>query len=83
MTDYEVFMGIYLAQGNFGDWLDQLSVHHPTQGHMLQVGQGIHPHHVREEESHVTNLAKPFVIPIIKSSLILLDRVTKEEVRLP
>jgi len=40
---------------------------------MLQVGQGIHLLHVREEEPPVANLAKPFVIPIIKSSLILLD----------
>ena len=83
MTDCEGFTGTYLAQGNFRDWLDRLSVHCPTHGHMLQAGQGIHLLHVREEESYVANLTKPFVIPFIKSSLILLDRVTKEKVGLP
>ena len=50
---------------------------------MLQVGQGIHPLHVREKESLIVNLTKPFVISVIKSSLILLDQLTKEEDELP
>ena len=83
MTDSEDFAGTYLAQGNSGDWLDQLSVHHPTHGHMLQVGQGIHPLYIQEEKLPIANLVKPFVISIIKSNLILLDRVTREEVSLP
>jgi len=83
MIDGEGFTGTYLAQGNSGDWLDQLLVHCLTHRLMLQVGQGIHPLHVQEEEPLVANLAKPFVIPIIQSNFILLDWVTKKEVRLP
>ena len=83
MTDGEGFTGTYLVQGNSRDWLDQLPVHCLTYGHMLQVGQRIHPLYVQEEKPPVANLAKPFVIPIIKSSFILLDQVTKEEVGLP
>jgi len=73
MTDCEGFTGTYLAQENSEDWLDQLPVHYPTHGHILQVDQGIHPLYVQEEESPVANLTKLFVILIIKSSLILLD----------
>jgi len=69
MTDGEGFTGTYLAQENSRDWLDQLPVHRPTRGHMLQVGQGIHPLHVREEDPPIVNLAKPFVIPISIESL--------------
>jgi len=83
MIDCEGFMGTYLAEGNSRDWLDQLSVHCLTHENMLLVGQEIHPIHVREEKSLVANLAKPFVILVIKNNLILLDRVTKEEVGLP
>jgi len=68
MTDGEGFMGTYFPQGNSGDWLDQLPVHFPTHGYILQVGQGIHSLHVREEEPPIANLEKPFVIPIIKIS---------------
>jgi len=83
MTDGEGFKGTYLDQGNSSDWPNQLLVHCPTHRHMLQVGQGIHLLHVREEKPPIANLTKPFVIRFIKSSLILLDRVTEEVVRLP
>ena len=83
MTDGEGFTGTYLAQDNSRDWLDQLLIHRSTHGHMLQVGQERYPLHVREEKPPIANLAKLIVILIIKSSLILLNRVTEEEVGLP
>jgi len=83
MTNDEGFTGTYLAQGNSEDWLDQLPVHCLIHGHMLHVGQGDTSAHIWEEEPPAATLAKPFVIPIIKSSFILLDRVTKEEVGHP
>ena len=79
MTDGEGFTGNYVAQGNSRDWPDQLLVHCPTHGYML----GRHLLHIKEGKPLVANLAKPFVIPIIKSSLIHLDRVTKEDIGLP
>ena len=64
------FMGTYLAQGDFREWPDQISVHCPTHEHMLQIGQRIHTLHIREEEASITDLAEPFIVPVIKGSLI-------------
>ena len=77
MTDGEGFTITYLAHDNFGDWPNQLRVHCSTHGHMLQVGQclGGKTSYCQSDEAIYNRHHK--------SSLILLDRVTKEDVGLP
>jgi len=82
MTNDEGFTSTYLAQSDSREWPDQLPIHGPTYGHMLQIDQRIHLLHIQAEEPPIANLAKPFVMPVIKGNLILLNRVIKEEVGL-